>query len=95
MFMKQLVEELEEELRQEKLAHGIKCTLKSELYMPIPTPAEKKEAEQRRLNAERYARERAQEERWMKIGRKAEEEAAKEAALEEARVAETAAQYLP
>jgi hypothetical protein len=95
MFMKQLVDELEEELLQEKLAAGIKCTLVSELYKPIPTPAEKKESEQRRLNAQRYARERAQEKRWIEIGKKAEAAAEAEAALEEASVAETAAQYLP
>lgn len=91
MFMKELVEEYEEELRQEKLAAGIKCTLKSELYMPIPPPLSEETKRMRKENAERYARE----ERWMEAGRKAEEAAAEEAALEAARVAEAAAQYLP
>ncbi|MRG43622.1 hypothetical protein GFS24_00770 [Chitinophaga sp. SYP-B3965] len=95
MFMKDLVDEYEEELRQEKIAAGIKWSLKSELYMPIPTPAEKEESELRRLNAQRYSEERAREERWIEIGKKAEAAEAAEAALEEASVAETAAQYLP
>lgn len=85
--MKQLREELEEELRQEKLAAGIRPGLISELYMPIPPPLSEREKQLRKENAERADWEM----RWLKADRKAAEEA-KRAAAE---VAETAAQYLP
>lgn len=84
---KQLIDELEEELLQEKLAAGIRVTRVSQLYMPIPAPLSKEAQEMRRQNAERAKWEM----RWLEADRKAAEAAEKEAA----EVAEIAAQYLP
>lgn len=85
--MKQLREALEEELRQEKLAAGIRPELISELYMPIPPPLSEREKQLRKENSDRCYREM----KWQEADRKAVEEAKREAA----EVAETAAQYLP
>jgi len=74
--MKQLIEELEEELRQEKLAAGIRPTLKSQLYMLIPPPLSKEAQQLRKENAERFRWEM----RWLEADRKAKEEAAKKSA---------------
>lgn len=71
--MSKLIEELEEELRQEKLAAGIRVTRTSQLYMPIPAPLSKEAQQIRKENAERSRWEM----KWMRAERRARAEAAK------------------